>query len=197
MEAMHSTLRFRIATEANIPALVELVNAAYRIETFLEGTRTDAARLGSMMQKGEILLGEDEADTLVGCVYMEPRGHHGYLGMFAVDPARQVPPQPDYPDPEHFGWQKRYALTSSRFGAAPAEPTHDNWGPIVVPANHFFMMGDNRYDSKDSRYWGFVPRENVRGRPMFVYYSYNADDSDRPLPFITDIRWSRLGHWIK
>ena len=89
MEAMHSTLRFRIATEADIPALVELVNAAYRIETFLEGTRTDAARLGSMMQKGEILLGEDEAGTLVGCVYMEPRGHHGYLGMFAVDPARQ------------------------------------------------------------------------------------------------------------
>jgi signal peptidase I len=115
----------------------------------------------------------------------------------AIDPSRQVPAQPDYPDPEHFGWQKRYALTSSRFGAAPAEPTHDNWGPIVVPANHFFMMGDNRYDSKDSRYWGFVPRENVRGRPMFVYYSYNADDSDRPLPFITDIRWSRLGHWIK
>jgi signal peptidase I len=115
----------------------------------------------------------------------------------AIDPSRQVPPQPDYPDPEHFGWQKRYALASSRFGSAPAEPTHDNWGPIVVPANHFFMMGDNRYDSKDSRYWGFVPRENVRGRPMFVYYSYNADDSDRPLPFITDIRWSRLGHWIK
>ena len=62
---------------------------------------------------------------------------------------------------------------------------------------HYFMMGDSRYNSKDSRYWGFVPRENVRGKPMFVYYSYNADDSDRPLPFITDIRWSRIGHWIR
>ena len=96
-----------------------------------------------------------------------------------------------------FQWQKRIALRSSRFGAAPETPTLDNWGPIVIPPRYYFMMGDNRYNSKDSRFWGIVPRENVRGRPMFVYYSYNADDSDRPLPFITDIRWSRIGHWIR
>jgi signal peptidase I, bacterial type len=101
----------------------------------------------------------------------------------------------DSPDPL-FDWQKSVGLKSSRFGPAPAQPTHDNWGPFVVPPNKFFMMGDSRYNSKDSRYWSFVPRENVRGKPMFVYYSYNADDSDRPLPFITDIRWSRIGHWI-
>ena len=93
-----------------------------------------------------------------------------------------------------FEWQKRIALDSSRFGAAPARPTLDDWGPLVIPAGHYWMMGDNRYQSKDSRYWGIVPRENVRGKPLFVYYSWNADDSDRPLPFLTDIRWSRLGH---
>ncbi|OLD43685.1 MAG: signal peptidase I, partial [Gemmatimonadetes bacterium 13_1_40CM_2_60_3] len=86
---------------------------------------------------------------------------------------------------------------ASRFGPAPAQPTHDNWGPLVVPPGKLFMMGDSRYNSKDSRYWGFVPRENVRGKPLFVYYSYNADDSDRPLPMLTDIRWSRIGHWIR
>jgi signal peptidase I len=96
-----------------------------------------------------------------------------------------------------FDWQKKVGLKSSRFGAAPAQPTHDNWGPFVVPPQRLFMMGDSRYNSKDSRYWGFVPRENVRGKPLFVYYSYNADDSDRPLPMLTDIRWSRIGHWIK
>ena len=68
------------------------------------------------------------------------------------------------------------------------------WGPLVVPEGYLWMMGDNRTNSKDSRYWGFVPRENVRGRPMFVYYSWNADDSDRPLPFLLDIRWDRIGH---
>ena len=96
-----------------------------------------------------------------------------------------------------FDWQKKVGLKSSRFGAAPAQPTHDNWGPVVIPPQRLFMMGDSRYNSKDSRYWGFVPRENVRGKPLFVYYSYNADDSDRPLPMLTDIRWSRIGHWIK
>jgi len=96
-----------------------------------------------------------------------------------------------------FDWQKKVGLKSSRFGPAPAQPTHDNWGPFVVPPSRLFMMGDSRYNSKDSRYWGFVPRENVRGKPLFVYYSYNADDSDRPLPMLTDIRWSRIGHWIR
>ena len=110
--------------------------------------------------------------------------------------SQMVPEVANFPD-TLFAWQKKVGLKSSRFGAAPAQPTHDNWGPFVVPAHRLFMMGDSRYNSKDSRYWGFVPRENVRGRPLFVYYSYNADDSDRPLPALTDIRWSRIGHWIK
>ena len=115
---------------------------------------------------------------------------------------------PDAPDPM-FAWEHSIEIKKSRFGEPPATPTHDNWGPVVIPKDRFFMMGDNRYCSKDARYWGLVPKENLRGRPMFVYYSYrtsqspeespecNPDTSDRVLPFITDIRWGRLGHWIR
>src|SRR3954468_16291528 len=108
----------------------------------------------------------------------------------------------------NFEWQHKFELKSSRFGPAPAQPTLGNWGPLVVSADHYFMMGDNRYCSKDSRYWGLVPKENVRGRPLFVYYSYvpgpSANDnecsvqiSDHPLPFISNIPWGRIGHLIR
>ena len=59
------------------------------------------------------------------------------------------------------------------------------------------MMGDNRDDSIDSRYYGVVARANVRGRPLFVYYSY---DTERGLDWFrafTEIRWRRLGHQIR
>ena len=93
-----------------------------------------------------------------------------------------------------FDWQHTIELGQSRFGGAPAQPRLDAWGPLVIPAGRYFMMGDNRYESKDSRYWGTVPRENIRGRPSFVYYSYRSgEETDRPLPFITDIRWGRIG----
>lgn len=108
----------------------------------------------------------------------------------------------------NFDWQHTIEVKSSRFGPPPAQPQLGNWGPLVVPKDHYFMMGDNRYCSKDSRYWGVVPHDNVRGRPLFVYYSYvpgpsDGDDkctgetSTRPLPALTDIRWTRLGHFIK
>ena len=71
------------------------------------------------------------------------------------------------------------------------QPDLQEWGPIVVPPDSFFMMGDNRDSSYDGRYWGFLPRNNVRGRPLVVYFSYDPS-SWRALPFITAVRWSRL-----
>jgi signal peptidase I len=85
-------------------------------------------------------------------------------------------------------WQVRHLA-----GADPATyaPDLHDWGPIVVPPRSYFMMGDNRDESYDGRYWGFLPRENVRGTPMIVYYSYNAEGW-RTAPWLTDIRWGRL-----
>lgn len=85
-------------------------------------------------------------------------------------------------------WQVKHLV-----GRDPAtyQPDLHDWGPIVVPPDSFFMMGDNRDSSYDGRYWGFLPRLNVRGRPLIVYFSYDKS-SYKPAPFLSAIRWGRL-----
>lgn len=76
----------------------------------------------------------------------------------------------------YYAWQHRFEVHGSRFGAPPATPTHDNWGPLLVPPKHLLTMGDNRYESVDGRYYGFAPLANVRGRPLFIYFSFDTQD---------------------
>ncbi|MFI5311780.1 MAG: signal peptidase I [Gemmatimonadales bacterium] len=180
---------------------------SYNLPGYAEPKRGDIVVFESPYQADQLERGEDPTPTLVkrligmpgdtlymrdGVVYV-----NGLAQRQGYTSAEQEKGDPNLTDPL-FDWQKRVGLKASRFGAAPDQPTHDNWGPFVVPDSHFWMMGDNRYASKDSRYWGFVPRQNVRGRPLFVYYSYvPGDESDRPVSWITDIRWRRIGHWIR
>lgn len=70
-------------------------------------------------------------------------------------------------------------------------PDVHDWGPLVVPRDSLWMMGDHRDQSRDSRFWGLVPRKNVRGTPVLIYYSWDPS-SYKPLPFLSAVRWSRL-----
>ena len=91
-------------------------------------------------------------------------------------------------------------------------PQHVENEELVVPADSYFAMGDNRDNSLDSRYWGFVPRENVIGTPMFIYWSFQTpageylktDMSDRiksaanvVLHFVDETRWGRMLHVVR
>ena len=90
------------------------------------------------------------------------------------------------------------------FDALPAtvdrrdyHPTRDNWGPLIVPPGHYFLMGDNRDESLDSRYMGFIPRDVIRGKAMFLYFSVDHERAS-PFPhFLTAARWSRVGELLR
>lgn len=102
----------------------------------------------------------------------------------------------DEPQPL-FAWQRRIEVNGSRFGPPVANPSLHEWGPLVVPPGMYFMMGDNRDNSVDSRYYGPVARANLRGTPMFVYYSYDPEAGIDYFRAVTQIRWHRLGTWIR
>jgi signal peptidase I len=65
----------------------------------------------------------------------------------------------------------------------------DNFGPAAVPKGALFVLGDNRDRSLDSRFWGFVPLEDVRGKAFIIYWSWDSQE--------TAVRWSRIGRLIQ
>lgn len=74
-------------------------------------------------------------------------------------------------------------------------PNHIQNGDLVVPAGDYFAMGDNRMVSLDSRYWGFVPRANIIGRPMFVYWSFVTPEDQMDKTSVSD-RVAFMGHVV-
>jgi signal peptidase I len=101
--------------------------------------------------------------------------------------------------------------SSSELSEITSFDVRERYGPVTVPADQYFMMGDNRDNSQDSRYWGFLPRELVKGKALVIYWSYESGREDYQengpgatlrglgsvfVHFFTRTRWDRMFHQI-
>jgi signal peptidase I len=126
------------------------------------------------------------AVALAGDTIAMEKGHLLRNGRAVAEPYVQNDSSSDYAD-RSFDWQSNFLVDQSH-GAGYA-PTRDGWGPLVVPPRTVFVLGDNRHNSNDSRFSGFVAMSDVVGHPTEVYFSWSSDSSA--------VRWNRIGVGVR
>jgi signal peptidase I len=168
--------RIRVPTDTMAPAI-------------LAGDRMFVdPRLGSPVRRGDVVVYKLWETRYIKRVLGLPGDTLAMrAGTLAIDGRPLVEPyalhagEGETPDPR-FDWQRRHLASSDHAGYAPTLAT---WGPLVVPPGAYFVLGDNRGQSVDSRYAGFLADTAILGRPLTVFFSRD--------PVGGTVRWGRVG----
>ncbi len=166
-------------TSIAVALVIWIVLRSYLIEAF---------RIPSASMENTLLVGDNIVKRVIGVagdtlqmvrdtVYRNGRRLDEPYALHLLEQTRE----PDFRLAQIRAWQLPHYVGRD---AAHYHPTTHDWGPIVAPVAHYFVMGDNRDESYDSRFWGFLPRSHIVGKPVIIYFSVATD----PLR----IRWNRI-----
>jgi len=179
---------FRMPSASGEPTL--LVGDCFYVLKFSRGPRglTDVLVVFKSLEPGGLRVVK-RAVGLPGDTLSMREGLLYRNGRQVTEPYTQrfhdAPPLEDRYVSQMRAWQVPHLIHTD---AAHYLPTTRDWGPLVVPPDSFFAMGDNRDESYDSRFFGFIPLTSIAGKPRVIYFSYESG---------VGIRWHRLGHRIQ
>lgn len=193
----------------NIEALVLAIVLALFIRTFIvqafkipSGSMKDTLQIGDHILANKFIYGVKLPYFNITIIpYKKPQRGDIVIFKFPQDPKkdfikRTIGVQGDIVEirnKEVYVNKKRieqdYAIYTDLYIIPKSMQPRDNFGPITVPENSIFVMGDNRDHSYDSRFWGFVDLKAVKGKAIIIYWSWDSDNFG--------VRWNRIGKFLK
>jgi signal peptidase I len=211
-EASRPAARAAVKTKSTVREYAEALAVAFILALFIRTFLVQAFKIpsGSMLETlqigDHILVNKLRYGIRIPIVgkrilkFTDPRRGDVIVFVYPVDPSKDFIKRVIGEPGDTIEVKHKHVLVNGeqiadpwgQFVEGPGENSRltprDNYGPVTVPPDHVFVMGDNRDRSYDSRFWGFVPLDDVRGKAFVIYWSWDGDDRW--------VRWERIGDVI-
>jgi len=170
---------YKIPSRSMVPTL--LVGDHILVNKFIYGIKIP------LLRKTIIPVGEPKRGEIVVFIYPNDRSKDFIKRVIGVSGDKiEIKNKKIFINDKEF--KDSYGVFSDSLIMPKAMQPRDNFGPVIVPEKSIFVMGDNRDESLDSRFWGFVNLRDVEGKAFIIYWSWNRDERN--------LRWERLGHLL-